>query len=153
MYTFIRNASFTSTHALVLCWNLFYCGGNNIRNVESMIIILFSSDLASLRPPPFGSLTRLLWSSLTDTWSKKIRNICGPVWSPHLHVAVRIGTGGDAPHTGEELKGTQGPNSSGGTKNSTRLTSKYVLRGKTKEAKIIRQLKLSLFFGELLLRR
>ena len=60
-------------------------------------------------------------------------------------VAVRIGTVRDAPHTGEELRGTRGPNSSGGTKKSTRLTSKYVLRGKTKKAKIIRQLKSSLF--------
>ena len=43
---------------------------------------------------------------------------------------------------GEELKGTRGPNSSGGTKKSTILTSKYVLRGKTKKAEIIiRQLK------------
>ena len=38
-------------------------------------------------------------------------------------VAVIIGTGGDAPHTGEELKGTWGTNSSGGTKKLTRLTS------------------------------
>ena len=59
--------------------------------------------------------------------------------------AVIIVTGGDASHTGEELKGPRGPNSSGGTKNSTRLTSKYVLRGKTKKAKILRQLKSSLF--------
>ena len=58
-----------------------------------------------------------------------------------LHVAVKIGTGGDSPHTGEELQGTRGPNSSGGTRNSTRLTSKYVIRGKKKKAKIIRQLK------------
>ena len=61
------------------------------------------------------------------------------------HAAVRIGTGGDARHTVEGLKGTWGPNSSGGTKKSNRLTSKYVLRGKTKKAKIIRQLKSSLF--------
>ena len=58
---------------------------------------------------------------------------------------MRTGTGGDAPHMGEELKGPRGPNRSGGTKNLTRLTSKYVLRGKTKKAKIIRQLKSSLF--------
>ena len=31
----------------------------------------------------------------------------------NVRVAVRIGTGGDAPHTGEELKGPQRPNSSG----------------------------------------
>ena len=64
---------------------------------------------------------------------------------PILHVAVRIRIGGDAPHTGEELKGPRGPNSTGGTKKLTRLTSKYLLRGKTKKAKIIRQLKSSLF--------
>ena len=59
-----------------------------------------------------------------------------------LRVAVRIGTGGDAPPTGEGLQGTRVPNSSGGNRKSTRLTSKYVLQGKTKKAKIIiRQLK------------
>ena len=52
------------------------------------------------------------------------------------HVAVRIETGGDATHTGEELKGTWGPNRSGGTKKSTRLTNKYVLWGKTKKVKL-----------------
>ena len=41
----------------------------------------------------------------------------------------------DAPHMGEELKCPWGPNSSGGTKKSTRLTSKYVLWGKTKKVK------------------
>ena len=64
---------------------------------------------------------------------------------PNPRVAVRIIPGGNAPHTGEELKGTRGPNSSGGTKKLTRLTSKYVLQGKTEKAKIIRQLKSSLF--------
>ena len=59
-----------------------------------------------------------------------------------LCASVKIGTGGDAPHTGEELQGTRVPHISGGTRKSTRLTSKYVLRGKTKKAKIIiRQLK------------
>ena len=59
-----------------------------------------------------------------------------------LLVAVRTGTGRDAPNTGEELKGIWELNSSGGTRNLTRLTSKYVLRGKTKKAKIVlRQLK------------
>ena len=44
--------------------------------------------------------------------------------------------------TGEELQVTRVLNSSGGTKELTRLTSKYVLRGETKKAKIIiRQLK------------
>ena len=46
---------------------------------------------------------------------------------------------------GEELKCPRGSNSYGGTKKSTRLTSKYVLRGKTKKTKIIRQLKSSIF--------
>ena len=44
--------------------------------------------------------------------------------------------------TGEELKGTRVLNISVGTKKLTRLTSKYVLRGKANKAKIIiRQLK------------
>ena len=46
---------------------------------------------------------------------------------------------------GEELKVPRGTNSSGGTSKSIRLTSKYVLRGKTKKEKIIRQLKSSPF--------
>ena len=61
-------------------------------------------------------------------------------WKPR--VDVRIGTGGDGPHTGEEIQGTRVPNSSGRTRKLTRLTSKNVLRGKTKKAEIvIRQLK------------
>ena len=59
-----------------------------------------------------------------------------------VHVAARIVTGGDAHHTREELQGTRVPNSSGGIRKLTRLTSKYVLRGKTKKTKIIiRQVK------------
>ena len=69
-------------------------------------------------------------------------NKAKPGTPPPPRVAIRIVTGGYAPPMGEELKGTRVPNSYGGTKKSTRLTSKYVLRGKTKKAKIIiRQLK------------
>ena len=38
----------------------FNCGGNNVCNVETLIMILFYSSLASFRPPSFGSLTRIL---------------------------------------------------------------------------------------------
>ena len=73
----------------------------------------------------------------------KFRSIFGNklFFDPILRVAVRVGTGGDVPHTREDLKGTWVPNSSGGTRKSTKLTSKYVLWGKTKKAKkVIRQL-------------
>ena len=53
-----------------------------------------------------------------------------------LRVDIITGTGRDAPHKGGDLQGTRVINSSGGTKNSTRLTSKYVLRGKTKRQKL-----------------
>ena len=62
-----------------------------------------------------------------------------------LRVDIITGTGRDAPHKGGDLQGTRVINSSGGTKNSTRLTSKCVQQGKTKKEKILRQLKSSLF--------
>ena len=58
------------------------------------------------------------------------------LWLYIFVVAVRIGTGMDATHMGEEVKCPWGPNSSGGTKKSTRLTSKYVLWGKTDKVKL-----------------
>ena len=61
-------------------------------------------------------------------------------------VAVKIGTGGDAPHHERSYKVHGYQIAPGGNRSLTRLTSKYVLKGKTKKAKIIiRQLKLSLF--------
>ena len=64
-----------------ICFN---CGGNSERNVESLIIILPSSSLASLIPPSFGSLTRLLCSSLTDTWSNNVGTSWGYVLSSNI---------------------------------------------------------------------
>ena len=55
----------------------FNWGGNNECNVESLIIVLFSVSLASLSTPSNGSLTRLLWSSQTDTCSNNLGTICG----------------------------------------------------------------------------
>ena len=81
MYAFRRNATFTTTNNLVSCRHFFSCGGNSERNVESLIIILPYSSLASLRPPSFGSLTRLLCSYLTDTWSNNFGTSWGYVWS------------------------------------------------------------------------
>ena len=40
--------------------NFFGRGGNSERNVESLIMILLSTSLASLSTPSSGSLTRLL---------------------------------------------------------------------------------------------
>ena len=57
----------------------FHWGDNSERNVESLIMILFSASLTSLSPPLYVSLIRLLWSSLTDTCSKKIETSYGPV--------------------------------------------------------------------------
>ena len=54
----------------------FNWGDNSELNVESLKIILSYSSLASLRLPSLGSLTRLLCSSLMETWSNK----CGTSW-------------------------------------------------------------------------
>ena len=55
-------------------------GDSSELNVESLIMILFSAYLASLSPPFSGSLTSLLWSSHTDTWSNNFGKFCGMVW-------------------------------------------------------------------------
>ena len=54
--------------------------GNSECNVESMIMILFPTYLASLSPSSYVSLTRLLWSSLKDTCSINFWEICSVVW-------------------------------------------------------------------------
>ena len=43
-------------------------------------MILFSESFPSLSPPSSGSISRMLWSFLTDTRSKSFGNICGLVW-------------------------------------------------------------------------
>ena len=55
-------------------------GGNNEHNVESLIMILLSESIASLIPPSSGSLTRMLWSYLTETFSNNFGTIFGLVW-------------------------------------------------------------------------
>ena len=84
MYTFRINAIFATIHYLVSCWHFFNCGGNSERNVESLIMILFSSSLESLRPPSFVSLTRLLCSYLMDTWSNNFGTSSGSVWLSNI---------------------------------------------------------------------
>ena len=69
-----------------------------------------------------------------------------------VYVAVKIGTYGDAHHTGEEIQGTRVPNSCRGTRKSTRLTSKYVLPEKKCENNY-KAVEMITFFGELSLRR
>ena len=73
MYTFVIYSTFTTTHNLASWWHFFYWGGNIERNVESLVIILSSSFLASLIPLSIVALTRLLWSSLTYTWNNNLR--------------------------------------------------------------------------------
>ena len=51
-----------------ICFNW---GGNSERKLESLIIILPSSSLASLRPLSFGSLTRLLFCWKLSGWVRK----------------------------------------------------------------------------------
>ena len=69
----------------------FYCvefvlnwDGNSERNVESLIIILSYSSLASLRPPSLGSLTGLFWSYLMNTWSNNFGTSWGSIWSSNI---------------------------------------------------------------------
>ena len=57
----------------------FNWGDNSERNVESLIIILFFAYIPSLIPPSTVSLTRLVWSSITDTCSKTFGTSCGSV--------------------------------------------------------------------------
>ena len=60
----------------------FNWGGNNERNVESLIMILLSAYLASLSPSYTGSLTMMLWSSRTETYSNSFGTSCGSVLPP-----------------------------------------------------------------------
>ena len=58
---FLAEMQHSQPHMTLYCSDIrFNYSGNNVRNVESMIMILFSSSLASLRPPSFGAPTRLL---------------------------------------------------------------------------------------------
>ena len=52
-------------------------GGNNERNVESLMMILSSASVAYLSPQSTGSLTIMLWSSQMETCS----NNFGTTWS------------------------------------------------------------------------
>ena len=62
----------------VICLN---CGGNIEHKLESLIIILYSSSLASLIPLSFVSLTRILCSSSMDTWSNNFGACFGYILS------------------------------------------------------------------------
>ena len=64
-----------------ICFN--WCS-NSERNVESLIINLSSSSLASFRPPSLGSLTRILSSYLMNTWSNNFGTSWGCVLSSNI---------------------------------------------------------------------
>ena len=91
MYTCSRYATFTTTQRVYICFN---CGGNSKRKVESLIIILPSSSLASLRTSSFGKLTRLLCSYLTDTWINNLGTSWGSVWSSNITMRQSLEMGG-----------------------------------------------------------
>ena len=76
MYNFGRYASFATTHDFVSWRHFFIWGCNSKSNVESLMIILSSSFLDSLSPPFSVSLTRLLWSYLTDTCNNNFGASC-----------------------------------------------------------------------------
>ena len=80
MHNFVRYTTFPTTHEFVPWWHFFYWGGNNERNVESLIMILFSAYLDSLSPPSTRSLTRLLWSSWTYIFSNIFGTSYGLLW-------------------------------------------------------------------------
>ena len=58
--------------------------GNSECNVESLIIILSSSSLVSLRLSSYVSLTRLLCSSLIATCSNNFGTSWGSVWISNI---------------------------------------------------------------------
>ena len=58
---------------LVLSW-----GGNMLRKVESLMVMLSSAYLATSGTPYAGELTMLLCSFLTGTCNKNFGNNCGP---------------------------------------------------------------------------
>ena len=66
MHTFVRYATLQ--------------GGNCELNVESLIMILSSLSLAYFSPPYIVTLTRLLWSSLTETCNNCYGTSCDSVW-------------------------------------------------------------------------
>ena len=75
MYTFGRYTTLTTTHNLVSWRQNLNWDGNNERNIESLIMLLFSASIASLSPPYTGSLTSMLWSSWTDNCGKKLEQV------------------------------------------------------------------------------
>ena len=64
-----------------ICFN---CSDNIECNVESLIMILSSSSLASFIQPSFGSLKNISCNSLTETWSNNFGTSCGSVWSSDI---------------------------------------------------------------------
>ena len=74
---------------ILFCW-----GDNSERNVESLMMILFSTYLASLSPPSYRSLTSLLWRYITYTCSYNIGTILVLVW-PSMFTFILSLTMGD----------------------------------------------------------
>ena len=55
-------------------------GGNILRNVESMMLMLFTAYIAYFSPPSSGIIIILLCSSLADTFNKNFGTNCGHAW-------------------------------------------------------------------------
>ena len=51
---------------------LFSWGGKMLHSVESLIMILLSASLASLSPPSYGGLTKILLSSMNNNCDKSL---------------------------------------------------------------------------------
>ena len=62
-----------------LYWSviLLSCGGNVLYKVESLMMMLSSASITSLRPNYSGGLTMLLCSSLTDNCNNNFGTNCG----------------------------------------------------------------------------
>ena len=55
-------------------------GGNILRKVESLIMMLYSASLSSLVTPSSGGLAILLCSSLTNNFNNNFVTNCGSAW-------------------------------------------------------------------------
>ena len=67
---------------IALYWEVIFLswGGDILRKVEAMIMILSSLSLDYLIPPYTGVLTMLLCSSLTNTFNNNFGTNCGSAW-------------------------------------------------------------------------
>ena len=69
------------------------CGGDILRKVESMMMILYSAYLASFSTPYSGEITMLFCSYINDTLNNNFETNCGPFcpYIDNLRQSLAIG--------------------------------------------------------------